>query len=70
MFLIDFRMQKYTGGIISWIGIILTVTPVKYKSYTIVQVQIQQSSVHSIMIIQKHIDTYYFKYKLFILIKI
>ena len=27
MFLTDFHMQKYTGGIISWVGIFLTVTP-------------------------------------------
>ena len=27
MFLTDFRTQKYTGGIISWVGIFLTVTP-------------------------------------------
>ena len=26
MFLTDFRMQKYTGGIILWVGIFLTVT--------------------------------------------
>ena len=26
MFLTDFHMQKYTGGIISWVGIFLTVT--------------------------------------------
>ena len=28
MFLTDFRTRKYTGGIISWVGIFLTVTPV------------------------------------------
>ena len=28
MFLTDFRMRKYTGGIISRVGIFLTVTPV------------------------------------------
>ena len=27
MFLTDFRMRKYTGGIISRVGIFLTVTP-------------------------------------------
>ena len=27
MFLTDFCTQKYTGGIISWVGIFLTVTP-------------------------------------------
>ena len=27
MFLTDFHMQKYTGGIILWLGIFLTVTP-------------------------------------------
>ena len=27
MFLTDFHMRKYTGGIISWVGIFLTVTP-------------------------------------------
>ena len=27
MFLTDFHMQKYTGGIILWVGIFLTVTP-------------------------------------------
>ena len=27
MFLTDFRTQKYTGGIISQVGIFLTVTP-------------------------------------------
>ena len=27
MFLTDFHMQKYTGGIISRVGIFLTVTP-------------------------------------------
>ena len=26
MFLTDFRTQKYTGGIISWVGIFLTIT--------------------------------------------
>ena len=26
MFLTDFHTQKYTGGIISWVGIFLTVT--------------------------------------------
>ena len=26
MFFTDFHMQKYTGGIISWVGIFLTVT--------------------------------------------
>ena len=39
MFLTEFHMQKYTGGIISWVGIFLTVTPVKYNSYIIVQLQ-------------------------------
>ena len=28
MFLTDFRTRKYTRGIISWVGIFLTVTPV------------------------------------------
>ena len=27
MFLTDFRTRKYTGGIILWVGIFLTVTP-------------------------------------------
>ena len=27
MFLTEFRRQKYTGGIFSWVGIFLTVTP-------------------------------------------
>ena len=27
MFLTDFHTRKYTGGIISWVGIFLTVTP-------------------------------------------
>ena len=34
MFLTDFCTQKYTGGIISRIGIILTVTPAANKKYT------------------------------------
>ena len=29
MFLTDFRTRKYTGGIMSRVGIFLTVTPVK-----------------------------------------
>ena len=32
MFLTDFHMQKYTRGIISWVGIFLTVTPAANKS--------------------------------------
>ena len=32
MFLTEFHTQKYTGGIISWVGIILTVTPAANKS--------------------------------------
>ena len=31
MFLTDFRMRKYTGGIISRVGIFLTVTPVTFQ---------------------------------------
>ena len=31
MFLTDFRTQKYTGGIISRVGIFLTVTPVNFS---------------------------------------
>ena len=31
MFLTDFHMQKYTGGIILQVGIFLTVTPVKFE---------------------------------------
>ena len=32
MFLTDFHMRKYTGGIISWVGIFLTVTLAANKS--------------------------------------
>ena len=32
MFLTDFRTRKYTGGIISRVGIFLTVTPVTEKT--------------------------------------
>ena len=32
MFLTDFHMQKYTGGIISRVGIFLTLTPAANKS--------------------------------------
>ena len=32
MFLTDFHMQRYTGGIILWVGIFLTVTPAANKS--------------------------------------
>ena len=34
MFLTDFRMQKYTGAIISQVGIFLTVTPASHASMT------------------------------------
>ena len=34
MFLTDFRKQKYTGGIILWVGIFLTVTPAAHKKHT------------------------------------
>ena len=34
MFLTDFHTQKYTRGIILWVGIFLTVTPAANKKYT------------------------------------
>ena len=34
MFLTDFRMRKYTGGIILRVGIFLTVTPVDGREST------------------------------------
>ena len=34
MFLTEFRMQKYTGGIISWVDIFLTVTLAANKKHT------------------------------------
>ena len=36
MFLTDFYTQKYTGGIILWVGIFLTVTLVTNKSIPII----------------------------------
>ena len=35
MFLTDFRTQKYTGGIISRVGIFLTVTPGLDNTYKV-----------------------------------
>ena len=32
----------------------------QYKSYAIIQLQVYQSSIHSVVVIQKHIDTCYF----------
>ena len=45
MFLTDFRMRKYTGGIISRAGIFLTVTPAPARP-------VQIKAYH-------HIDVYY-----------
>ena len=38
MFLTDFHMQKYTGGIILWVGIFLTVTPAIAKVKNLVKI--------------------------------
>ena len=38
MFLTDFRTQKYTGGIISRVGIFLTVTPARFVTASYVRI--------------------------------
>ena len=59
MFLTDFCMQKYTRGIISWVGIFLTVTLVIYNSYTIYNYNFNIQVACSVTVIQKHMDIYY-----------
>ena len=49
MFLTDFHTQKYTGGIISWVGIFLTVTLVILRMPTIFQV-IKESEISKLAI--------------------
>ena len=48
MFLTDFRTQKYTGGIISRVGIFLTVTPAGKEMYSYLPSYIISLSSHEI----------------------